>query len=68
VAPSPAARRLVTAGTALTVVGSAMSVTGTVLYFTTDGDARWTGAGLAAAAEPLMIAGTVLWVVGAMRR
>jgi hypothetical protein len=65
-----AARRysgMVTAGSILTWVGSAVSVAGSVLYFTAGGGWRVAGAAMAGAAEPVMMTGTVLWVVGGLK-
>ncbi|HEY7955173.1 MAG TPA: hypothetical protein VII38_07760 [Polyangia bacterium] len=60
-------RPMVKAGIALTAIGSAISIAGTILYFSTSGDPHTTGLILAPSAEPLMITGTVLWVVGLIR-
>lgn len=62
--------RLLDAGIALTLVGSAISIAGSVVFFTglESRDVRYTtGLVLAPSAEPLMIAGTVLWIL-ALRR
>ena len=63
---------LVTAGSALTWVGTTISLVGTGIFFArlnqpTDA-LFFTGAGLAVSAEPLMWAGTILWLVGGGRR
>jgi hypothetical protein len=58
---------MVSWGAALTWIGSAMSTAGTVLFFATGGDARIAGAVLAAAAEPVMGIGAVLWPLGLVR-
>jgi hypothetical protein len=63
-APSP----MMTAGSALTWIGTAVSVAGTVLFFTfSDGDRHWAGAGLALSAEAVMGTGTGLWIAAAAR-
>jgi len=57
-------RKLLTAHL-LTWIGSAISIAGTVLFLVNldQKDATfYSGVGLAATAEPLMIAGTVLWI------
>jgi hypothetical protein len=54
----------VTAGSILTWIGSAISIAGTVLVFATDGAPRTAGFVLAPSAEPIMITGTVLWILG----
>jgi hypothetical protein len=63
---------MVTAGQVLTFVGTAISLTGTAMFLATDnfsgsGPVNTTGLVLAPAAEPIMIAGTVLWVVGLIK-
>ncbi len=63
VAPS----RLVKAGVILTLVGTAISLAGSGLYFFGAGRTRLAGEILAPGAEPLMISGTILWIVGALR-
>jgi len=61
-APSP----MLAAGSALTWIGTGISVAGTVLFFTfSDGDKHWAGAGLALSAEAVMLTGTALWIVAA---
>jgi non-ribosomal peptide synthetase component F len=69
-APAP----LVTAGSILTWIGSGISIAASGWFFfgprATDGvsDPTHLAAGiLAAAAEPIMITGTALWIVGTMR-
>jgi hypothetical protein len=65
---SAAHSRMVLAGSLLTWIGSAISIAGTVMALAThDGDVHTAGLVLAPSAEPLMITGTVLWVVGAIR-
>lgn len=67
---SRAKSRMLDAGIALTLVGSALSIAGAVVFFSglESRDARYTtGLVLAPSAEPLMIAGTVLWIL-ALRR
>jgi hypothetical protein len=58
---------MVSWGAALTWIGSALSTVGTVLFFTTGGEAHIAGAALAAAAEPAMGIGAVLWPLGLVR-
>jgi hypothetical protein len=58
------------AGVAMTLIGSAISIAGTIVFFTglESRDIRYTtGLILAPSAEPLMIVGTVLWIL-ALRR
>lgn len=57
----------VTAGVVLTVLGSVMSVAGTIAHFTTSGDASLASGIVALAGEPPMIVGSVLWVLGLAR-
>jgi hypothetical protein len=64
---SKARSSMVLAGSLLTWIGSAISITGTVLYFAGSGDLHTAGLITAPSAEPLMITGTVLWVVGLIR-
>jgi hypothetical protein len=60
---------MITAGSVLVWLGSAMSVVGTALFFASESPTpHWTGAGLAAGGEPLMIVGTALWIVGVLKR
>lgn len=65
-APSP----MVTAGQVLTWIGSAASIAGTILFLVTPSDSAPWAAGIATAvsAEPLMISGTVLWLLGLKKR
>jgi hypothetical protein len=57
---------MMTAGSTLTWIGTAISVAGTVLFFTfSDGDKHWAGAGVALSAEAVMWTGTALWIVAA---
>jgi hypothetical protein len=57
---------MMTAGSALTWIGTAISVAGTALFFAySDGDKHWAGAGLALSAEAVMWTGTALWIVAA---
>jgi hypothetical protein len=59
---------MVTAGSVLTWIGSAISIAGTTMFLATNtGDVHLAGLILAPSAEPLMIAGTVLWIVGLIR-
>jgi hypothetical protein len=58
--------RMMTAGSALTWIGTAISVTGAVLFFGfSDFDKHWAGAGLALSAEAVMWTGTGLWIAAA---
>ena len=58
--------RLIAAGSALTWIGTAISLAGTVV-FAAGGDAlRLPGGLIALSAEPLMWTGTALWIVGAL--
>ena len=59
---------MVTAGVVLTVFGAVLSVAGTIVYFTTEGDVKLAGGLVALAAEPPMITGSVLWPLGLVRR
>ncbi len=60
--------RLVAAGIPLTFVGTAVSLVGTALFFAVpSGGVHTLGLALTPSAEPLMIAGTVLWIVGLNR-
>jgi hypothetical protein len=62
--------RMVDAGIWLTWIGSGISIVGSGLFFAGLGsrDARYdVGLVMAPSAEPLMIAGTVLWVLGLKR-
>jgi hypothetical protein len=64
-APSP----MMTAGSALTWIGTGISVVGTALFFAfAGGDEHWAGGGLALSAEAVMWTGTALWIVAAGRR
>jgi hypothetical protein len=57
---------MMTAGSTLTWIGTAISVAGTVLFFAYgDFDKHWAGAGLALSAEAVMWTGTALWIVAA---
>ena len=61
--------RMVTAGSLMTFIGSAISIAGTIVFFVgySRNDATLMKAGYISApsAEPIMITGTVLWVLGA---
>jgi hypothetical protein len=60
--------RMILAGSILTWVGSAISIGGTLMWLlTSKGPVYDAGIGLTASAEPIMIAGTVLWIVGGLR-
>lgn len=59
---------MVTAGVVLTVFGAVLSIAGTIVYFTTEGDLKLAGGLVALAAEPPMITGSVLWPLGLVRR
>jgi hypothetical protein len=68
-APTVRSRRyspMVTAGVTLTTIGSIISVVGSVIYFASP-DNQLAGGIVALSAEPMMITGTVLWIVGLMR-
>jgi hypothetical protein len=60
-----APNRRVTVGAVLTLVGTAISLVGSGLFFFSSGKSHLAGEILAPGAEPLMISGTVLWVIGA---
>ena len=58
--------KLVLAGSLLTWIGTAISVTGTVLFIAYhSGDPYWAGIGMAVSAEAVMWTGTGLWIYGA---
>jgi hypothetical protein len=63
--------RFVTAGAVLTLVGSGISIAGGLIFFIglarNDSTLMNIGYGLAPSAEPMMITGTVMWVVGLRR-
>lgn len=67
-APAP----MVTAGAVLTVVGSILSIGATSTWLATRNSGRDalsdTALGLTISAEPIMITGTVLWILGTLRR
>lgn len=58
---------VVTAGAVLTGVGTVLSVGGTILYFATSGDLHTVGGVVALSAEPMMLAGTLMWIFGILR-
>lgn len=58
---------VVTAGAALTGVGTVLSVAGTILYFAGSGDLHTAGGIVALSAEPMMLAGTLMWIFGILR-
>lgn len=58
---------VVTAGAVLTGVGSIISVAGTIVYFTSTGDTNLAGGIVALSAEPMMLAGTLMWIFGILR-
>jgi hypothetical protein len=66
---SRAKSRKLTAGVLMTFIGSAISIAGTIVFFVGNArnDSTLMQAGYIAApsAEPIMITGTVLWVLGA---
>lgn len=62
--------RMLDAGVALTLIGSALSIAGAAVFFSglESRDARYTtGLVIAPSAEPIMIVGTALWIL-ALRR
>ncbi|MFO0576548.1 MAG: hypothetical protein U1A78_21290 [Polyangia bacterium] len=59
---------MVTAGAVLTYIGSVASVAGSIGFFASDEPLRLAFGLLALSAEPPMIVGTVLWVLGLNRR
>jgi hypothetical protein len=65
-APSP----MMAAGSALTWIGTGISLVGTALFFAfqSGSDPYWAGAGLALFAEAIMWIGTGLWIVAAGKR
>lgn len=58
---------VVTAGAVLTGVGTVLSVAGTILYFAGSGDLHTAGGIVALSAEPMMLAGTLMWIFGILR-
>lgn len=58
---------VVTAGATLTGVGTVISVVGTIIYFTSTGDTNLAGGIVALSAEPMMLAGTLMWIFGILR-
>lgn len=59
----------IAAGSALTWIGTALSLAGTVGFFVapaSDTDLRVASGVVAGSAEPVMIAGTLLWIFGAL--
>lgn len=58
---------VVTAGAVLTGVGTVISVAGTILYFAGSGDLHTVGGVVALSAEPMMLAGTLMWIFGILR-
>ena len=60
--------KLVTAGSALTWVGSAISIAGTLAFALLGANLHdqnaLAGASTALAAEPIMLTGTILWILG----
>jgi hypothetical protein len=60
-------RRLVL-GSALVWIGTPLSIAGLCMVIWGQGAVRWSGIALSAAAEPIMIAGTVIWVKAAQAR
>lgn len=58
---------VVTAGAVLTGVGTVLSVAGTILYFAGSGDLHTAGGVVALSAEPMMLAGTLMWIFGILR-
>lgn len=72
-APAPvrsrtAARRIV-AGSALTWIGTALSLAGSITFFATSDkqpELHLASGVVAGVAEPIMITGTVLWILGAL--
>lgn len=59
---------MVTAGAVLTYIGSVASVAGSIGFFASDEPLRLAFGLLALSAEPPMIVGSVLWVLGLNRR
>jgi hypothetical protein len=57
----------VTQGSALTWVGTPISVAGTLMIILGSGAIKGAGYAMAVSAEPLMITGTVLWIIGLMK-
>lgn len=58
---------MVTSAVALVALGSALSVAGTIMFLSTEGDLRLIGGLIALSGEPPMITGTVLWPLGITR-
>ncbi len=57
--------KMVVAGQALTWVGTAISVAGTIVFFSfPSGQRHWVGGGLSLSAEAIMLTGTGLWIAG----
>jgi hypothetical protein len=66
--PSRSHSRRIVVGSTLVWIGTPLSIAGLLMTILGHGshiDVRWAGIPLAASAEPIMIAGTVLWVQGA---
>lgn len=63
--PTRLPSRRVQAGNALVWIGTPLSIAGLCMVIWGRDAVRYSGIALAAAAEPMMIAGTVLWIQGA---
>ncbi len=62
--PTRLPSRRIKVGNALVWVGTPLSIAGLLMVILGHDAVRWSGIALAAVAEPVMIAGTVLWVQG----
>ncbi len=61
---------VVTGGVALTVIGSVISIAGSIVFFSTlntSGDTNLISGVIALSAEPMMLAGTLMWIFGIQR-
>jgi hypothetical protein len=58
---------MVTTGSILTWVGTALSIVGTLGFLTANGDAKWVFGAIELLGEPAMLAGCVLWPLGLTR-
>ena len=63
--PTRLPSRRIKVGNALVWVGTPLSIAALLMVILGHDAVRWSGIALAATAEPVMIAGTVLWVQGA---
>lgn len=66
--PTRMPSRRIVVGSTLVWIGAPLSIAGLCMVIWGRDAVRWSGVALSSAAEPLMIAGTVLWVQGAKAR